>query len=288
MTPEADAGGDFIRSLREAYTAQDDRLRSLYARSLPMQDAFDDRWERARKLGFGDGASIYNSAVVFGDVRVGTGTWIGPYAVLDGSGGLTIGSWCSISCGVHIYSHDTVEWALSGGKRPYNQRSVSIGDCCYIGSQVVVAAGVSIGNQCVISANSFVKGDVKSRTVVGGTPAKRIGEVIFDGETPRIVYDHQKPAKGPIREYLDTVLMRIAQESFGRRDAPEVTLSPDRAEDTSGALTGVLEIRIRTRDGKNPVIQTEAFTALRTKEEVDDMLARALSILLMNHSEWPR
>jgi acetyltransferase-like isoleucine patch superfamily enzyme len=288
MTSEAGPEGTFALGLREAYAARDDYLRSHYARSLPIQDAFDDRWRRASKLGFGDGASIYNSAVVYGDVRVGVGTWIGPYVVLDGSGGLTVGSWCSISCGVHIYSHDTVEWALSGGKRPYNQRPVSIGDCCYIGSQVVVAAGVSIGDQCVVSANSFVKDDVASRTVVGGTPARRIGEVIFDGETPRIVYDHQRPGKDSVRDYMNTVLVRIAQESFGRRDAPEVTLSPDTTEDARGALTGVLEMRIRTRDGKDPVIQREAFSALRSKEDVDDVLAHALSILLMNHAEWPR
>jgi acetyltransferase-like isoleucine patch superfamily enzyme len=182
----------FLRGLREAYEAQDDMLRTRYSRSLPIQDAFDDRWERAQKLGFGEGASIYNSAVVFGDVKVGAKTWIGPYVVLDGSGGVSIGSTCSISCGVHIYSHDTVEWALSGGKQPYRHKPVVIGDCCYIGSQTVIAAGVSIGANCVISANSLVKDDVPSRTIVGGIPARRIGEVVFEAGRPKLVYDHKR------------------------------------------------------------------------------------------------
>jgi acetyltransferase-like isoleucine patch superfamily enzyme len=181
----------FVRSLREAYAAQDAILRERYARSLPMQDTLDDRWERARKLGFGEGTSIYNSAVVYGDVNVGGNTWIGPYVLLDGSGGLTIGSTCSISSGVHVYTHDTIAWALSGGKESYRYQPVSIGDCCYIGSQVVIAAGVKIGRECVISANSFVKEDVGDRTVVGGVPARRIGEIRFDGDKPILVYDHR-------------------------------------------------------------------------------------------------
>src|SRR6476620_9274623 len=103
MTDDAPDAEAFLESMRAAYAAQDDMLRARYSRSLPMQDAFDDRWERARKLGFGEGASIYNSAGVFGTVTVGAKTGIGPYVVLDGSGGLSIGSTCSISCGVHIY-----------------------------------------------------------------------------------------------------------------------------------------------------------------------------------------
>lgn len=191
MIAMSETDTEFARQLRDAYAQRDAWLRAEHQRSLPMQDAFDDRWKRAAELGFGEGASIYNSAVVFGDVRVGAGTWIGPYVILDGSGGLSIGSTCSISCGVHIYTHDTVSWALSGGKLPYRKMPVSVGNCCYIGSQVVVAAGVTIGNECVVSANSFVKDDIPPRTIVGSTPAVRIGEIVFENGTPKLVYDHR-------------------------------------------------------------------------------------------------
>jgi acetyltransferase-like isoleucine patch superfamily enzyme len=179
--------------LRAVYAARDDMLLSTYQRSLPLQDAMLDRWERARKLGFGEAASIYNSALVFGDVSVGMHTWIGPYVVLDGSGGgLKIGAYCSISAGVHIYTHDTVKWALSGGRSPYSRAEVAIGDRCYIGSQTVIAAGVSVGPQCVVSANSLVKDDVPARTIVGGSPARRLGEVVFGGEEPILKFDHRQ------------------------------------------------------------------------------------------------
>lgn len=180
----------FAELLRESYLAVDERLRSEFQRSLPFQDAMFDRWERANSLGFAAGVSIYNSAAVFGDVGVGAATWIGPNTLLDGSGGaIEIGAYCSISSGVHIYTHDTVLWALSGGVLKHKHASVCIGDYSYIGSQSVIAAGVSIGSRCVVAANSFVNADVPDATIVGGTPARKIGTVVGVGEQVRMVFD---------------------------------------------------------------------------------------------------
>lgn len=182
---------DLKKLLHSAYSKRDDQLIKQYKRSLPIQDAADDRWERAKKLGFGEGTSIYNSAVIFCDVSVGKGTWIGPYVMLDGAGGgIEIGDTCSISAGVHIYTHDTIAWALSGGKKASRQAPVRIGSCTYIGSQSVIAAGVRVGSLCVIASNSFVNSDVEDNTIVGGTPAKRLGVVEMRDEEPVLVFDN--------------------------------------------------------------------------------------------------
>ena len=133
-----------------------------WGRTLPLGDYFVDRWEKAQRLGFGEGASIYDSALVIGEVKVGRQTWIGPHTVLDGSGGLEIGSWCSISAGVQIYSHDTVAWALSAGEVAPERESTRIGSRCYLGPNTVVAKGVTVGDGCVIGANSLVAHDVPS------------------------------------------------------------------------------------------------------------------------------
>ena len=84
-----------------------------------------------------------------------------------------------------------------------------------------------------------------------------------------------------VRAYLDAALDRIGQESFGRRDAPQVSLSDDTTEDVDGSISGALEIRIRTRTGEMPLIQRDEFSKLRSREDVDDMLGRSLSVLLM-------
>ena len=168
---------DLEQLLKKLYTDVDETLRERFSRSLPFQDGLFDRWDRAKRLGFGNGSSIYNSALVFGDVRVGENTWIGPFVVLDGSGGLTIGSHCSISAGVQIYSHDTVEWAVSGGRAQPNRLATSIDDNCYIGPNTVIAKGIRIGTGCVIGANSLVLGDIEAGSKAYGTPCRVVGKV---------------------------------------------------------------------------------------------------------------
>lgn len=148
-----------------------------WQRALPFNEELFDRWERAAFLGFGEGSSIYDSSIVFGDVAVGEHTWIGPSTVLDGSGGLSIGRWCSISAGVHIYTHDSVAWALTGGRAEYARAPTSIGDCCYLGPLTVVEKGVTIGHHCVIGAHSFINKDVPAFSIVWGTPGRVVGQV---------------------------------------------------------------------------------------------------------------
>lgn len=145
-----------------------------YKRSLPLPDLFVDRWSRATALNFGEGASVYDSCVVIGDVSVGDNTWVGPNVILDGSGGLVIGSNCSISANAQIYTHDSVEWAVSGGESSYVYKPTHIASNCYIGPNVVIAKGVSIGESCVVGANSFVNSSIEAGARVAGNPAKII------------------------------------------------------------------------------------------------------------------
>lgn len=160
-----------INKLKNSFT--DDFLKE-YNRSLPFADMLFDRWERAKMLGFGDKTSIYDSSVVLGNVSVGKNTWIGPNTVLDGSGDLMIGNNCSISAGVQIYSHDSVNWAISGGVEKYEYEKTQIGNNCYIAPNVIIAKGVVLGDACIVGANSFVNSSFKTGSKIAGNPAKMI------------------------------------------------------------------------------------------------------------------
>lgn len=157
-------------------------MHERFDRDLPFQDLLTDRWERARNLGFGEGSSIYQSAYVYGDVHVGSQTWVGPFVLLDGSGGLVIGSGCDISAGVQIYSHDTVARVLSEARSGIATAPVEVGDYCHIGAQSVVVKGITIGHHSVVGACAFVNRDVDPYTVVAGVPARPIGRVLVDGD----------------------------------------------------------------------------------------------------------
>lgn len=163
--------------LRENWLAARRRLQGRFNRTLPFGEYVVDRWEKARELGFGEGTSIYDSSVVIGDVTVGCNTWIGPFTLLDGSGGLSIGDHCSISAGVQIYTHDTVQWASSGGTVPPERAPTVIGSRCYLGPNVIVSRGVIIGDGCVIGANSLVRTSIPAGSKAFGTPCRVVGEV---------------------------------------------------------------------------------------------------------------
>ncbi|MFM9941044.1 MAG: acyltransferase [Hyphomicrobiaceae bacterium] len=187
---------EFAAMLARVYERRDEELRARFQRSLPFGDAMADRWQRARTLGFEEGASIYGSAVVYGDVKVGRNSWIGPMTLLDGSGGsVGIGSHCSISAGTCIYTHDTVMWAVSGGRLGKRTGTVAIGDDVYIGSHCIVLPNVTIGTRVVVAANSLVNRDVPDNSIVAGTPARAIGRVVVDpdGTDVRLVYPDGAP-----------------------------------------------------------------------------------------------
>lgn len=148
------------------------KVNRLWNRVLPVGDYFSDRWEKASYLGFGPGTSIYDNVLVLGDVTVGANTWIGPNTILDGSGKLVIGDNCSISAGVQIYSHDTVQWSISGGTSEIEYSPTFIESNVYLGPNVVVQRGVRIGKGSIIGANSLVNGDIPPGSRAWGNPCR--------------------------------------------------------------------------------------------------------------------
>jgi acetyltransferase-like isoleucine patch superfamily enzyme len=126
-------------------------------------------------------------AWIVGEPKIGTGTWIGAFTVIDGSGGLTIGTGCDISCGAQIYSHSSVRRCVSGRRYPsVDRRPTHIGDRVFIGANAVVNMGVSIGDEAVVAAGAVVTADVPARTVVAGIPARVVAKVEIDGDEVRM------------------------------------------------------------------------------------------------------
>lgn len=147
-------------------------MREKFDRHVSINDLLSDRWETARFYGFGDGTSCYNNVLILGEVEVGRNTWIGPNVILDGSGGLSIGDFVSISAGVQIYTHDTADWSTSMGKDAVARKPTKIGSGVYIGPNSIVGKGVTIGDRAVIGAMSFVNADVPADTAFYGVPAR--------------------------------------------------------------------------------------------------------------------
>ncbi len=133
--------------------------------------------------------SYNENAWIIGEPKIGEGTWIGAFTVIDGSGGLEIGKQCDISCGVHIYTHSTAKRCVACKKfnadgtinrDAIEKKPVKIGDHTFIGAQAVILMGVTIGKHAIISAGAVVTKDVPDYSIAAGIPAKIIGKVVIE------------------------------------------------------------------------------------------------------------
>ncbi len=170
-----------------------DEKKRKWDRVLPFEELLFNRWENAKYLKARNGSSVYRNCYVYGNVKIGKNTWIGPYTLLDGSGGeIKIGDYCTISSGVHIYTHNAVKWVLTSGKMKYDNKSVKIDNNTYIGPYAVLSMKASLGKYCVVGAQSFVNSVIPDNSIVAGVPGKIIGEVKISKNNAELVYFKNK------------------------------------------------------------------------------------------------
>src|SRR3972149_5892271 len=107
------------------------------------------------------------------NIKIGEGTIVGDHAFLDGRAPLTIGKHVDIASEVMIYNseHDMEKEDFGPIEEP-----VEIGDHVFIGPRVIILPGVKIGKGAIVAAGAVVTKSVHDFEIVGGVPAKVIGE----------------------------------------------------------------------------------------------------------------
>ncbi len=103
----------------------------------------------------------------------------GAEIVIGAAGSIRIGAGCLISANITLA--DTDFHAINPANRRYNRnpdeiavRPIVIEDNVFIGADVVVLKGVTIGKNSVIGAGSVVTNDVPRNTIAAGNPARVI------------------------------------------------------------------------------------------------------------------
>lgn len=116
---------------------------------------------------------------------------------------ISIGDNCKITQNVTILAHD---YGVSVPRRVYGKfvggsLPVTIGKNVFIGMNAIILKGTSIGDNCIIGANSVVKGDFPSGSVIAGNPAKVIStlENYYKKNLDNWVDDAKKCAKAIYR-----------------------------------------------------------------------------------------
>lgn len=123
-----------------------------------------------------------------GEVIIGDQVHIGPFVLLQGHGGLSIGNCLTIASGARVYSlshhyEDLTGEGVSGtiwkfvGLAPENEQSlicapVVIQDNAAVGLNCVVLPGSTVGQNSWLGAMSLLRDELPPNVISSGTPAK--------------------------------------------------------------------------------------------------------------------
>lgn len=171
---------------------------------------------------------IHPQAAVTGNVIIGKDVYVGPGAAIRGDWGeIIIEDGCNIqeNCTIHMFPGKTM--TLKAGAHIGHGAIIhgaNIGANCLIGMNSVIMDNVTLGDECIVGALSFVKAgmQIPNRKMVVGNPATLIKEVsdeMIEWKTkgtalyqqlPKECYETLK-AVAPLREIPAN---RPSQEAF--------------------------------------------------------------------------
>ncbi len=155
-------------------------------KNLIIEDNCEINGFSRRGIQFGDKVTIGSYAIIrptnfYGGepgegLKIGNNSNIGPYSYIGCSGYIEIGNNVMMSPRVGLYAenHNFSTTDIPMKEQGVTRQSIIIEDDCWIASNTVILAGVTIGKGSVIASGSVVNKSVPPYSIVGGVPAKII------------------------------------------------------------------------------------------------------------------
>lgn len=175
-----------------------------FVRKIVLRERYDSntyiKYLRKAGVRIGEHTTIYRPMKTYIDMTR-------PYMI-------EIGKMVKITEGVTILTHG-FDWSVINGLYGDilgSAGKVTIGDNVFIGMKATILKGVTIGNNCIIGANSLVNHDVPSNSVVGGVPARVLCTIDEYAERQR--ENQENEAKQMAVEYQKVYKKRPPLEEF--------------------------------------------------------------------------
>lgn len=121
----------------------------------------------------GDNSYVAAHAYITDHVHLGANTTVNPFTVIRGKvrigDAVRIGAHTSIIAFNHSMHPDEPVY-----RQKHTVKGITIGDDVWIGSNVTVLDGVTVGSHAVLAAGAIVTRDVADWSIVGGNPARHL------------------------------------------------------------------------------------------------------------------
>jgi acetyltransferase-like isoleucine patch superfamily enzyme len=126
------------------------------------------------KISIGRRCRFYGPSVIDpkgGSIEIGDETWVEPFVVIYGQGGVKIGKGCAIAPSVIIapFNH---AWPSVGLKE--TREGITIEDNVWLGTGAIILDGVKVGKGSVVGAGAIVTADIPPNSMAMGNPARVI------------------------------------------------------------------------------------------------------------------
>lgn len=119
--------------------------------------------------------SGYSKGIYKPSVNIGSKVYIAYHFTALSAAPITIGDNSLLASGIFITSFNhgmNPEYTESYGDTPLEVGAVKIGRGCWIGENVIITPGVTLGDRCIVAAGSVVTKSFPAYSMVGGIPAK--------------------------------------------------------------------------------------------------------------------
>lgn len=162
----------FLASKRKLRAALDSAPQMIYG--------YEQNGEVLQDTRIGSATSIVGKE----GLTLGDNVFIGQFNFIEATNGVVIEEGCQITNYVSIITHSShIAIRLYGDHyrktaKPiaYNEGKVHIGKYSFVGPHVTIMPDSHIGKGSIIASHSLVKGSFPDFSIIGGTPAKVIGD----------------------------------------------------------------------------------------------------------------
>ena len=129
---------------------------------------------------------VGSSSTIIGEagLNLSENVFIGQYNFIEATNGIQIQEGCQITNFISILTHSShkairlygSQYTKIADKKQYGIGSVEIGRYTFVGPHSVVMPNTIIGKGSLVAAYSYVQGEFPDYSIIGGNPAKRIGD----------------------------------------------------------------------------------------------------------------